>query len=433
VLEFAEVCTPKLPSPPQRTNHTAGHRQQERPVKIESADKAQANNTQRLNRRPKQPLHKILEHIVPISLQSRIAEDRWTCVGSMVKDPNKRCVHPALGPNIDIEEICRSIEKSDLEADSTKFLELIAQLVKAVMCGRHRNSAMCPTRHKKLTEWVSNFSSLSDKIRHELQEWIDAIVHRTAPRDAQHSAQQPSLESTHIAGTRSQKTRNNIVAVPKTTKTGTAGIASTRAQLPWFKNYTSDSTRKFSIQEALHREAIKPLQCSVPKEGYIYVYWDKVSFGYVKIGYTNDLERRLNEWNKNCDHKHEYHPDVQRGELPQIAHVKRIERLIHIELRDHRKQRYCKKCKRNHIEWFQIGASSVMKVFSKWYEWIVQEPYAFDDKKRKWTVRPEMMDTLAQVCKPVAIDEKPPPPTPRRSPGAKKYRKSKGKAKNYRR
>jgi hypothetical protein len=74
-----------------------------------------------------------------------------------------------------------------------------------------------------------------------------------------------------------------------------------------------------------------------------------------------------------------------------------------------------------------------MKVFRKWYEWILQEPYAFDDKKGEWIVRPEMMDALAQVCEPVAIDEELPPPTPRRSSGAKKDRKSKGRAKNYRR
>jgi hypothetical protein len=351
----------------------------------------------------------------------------------MVKDPNKRCTTSVVGRNIDFEEICRSIEKCDLEADPTKFLELIEQLVKAVMCGRHRNSATCPTRHKKLAGWVTNFLSLSDNIRHELQGWINAIVHGTAPIDAQHSPQQSCPESTQIAGTRSHKTQKRPVTAPKTTKTGTAGIAPTQTRLPWFRDYLSDRTRDLSIPEALYREINKPLQGYVLKEGYIYVFWDQLSFGYVKIGRTNDLGRRLNEWNRRCDHKHAYHPDVQRGELPQIAQVARIERLIHIELRDWRRQRYCKRCKTNHIEWFQIGASSVMKVFRKWYEWIVQKPYAFDDKIGEWIVRPEMMDTVAKVCEPVALDEKPPPPTPRRSSGAKKDQKTKGRAKTYRR
>ena len=138
----------------------------------------------------------------------------------------------------------------------------------------------------------------------------------------------------------------------------------------------------------------------------------------LKIGRTNDLERRLKEWNQDCGRTHAYHPAIVRGELPEIPHVSRVERLIHLELKDCRKQRFCANCNKNHQEWFKVAYALALEVFQKWQKWIVQKPYALDARTGEWVLRPEMMDTLSQVCQPVSIESK--PQSPRQGRAARK-------------
>jgi hypothetical protein len=54
-------------------------------------------------------------------------------------------------------------------------------------------------------------------------------------------------------------------------------------------------------------------------------------------------------------------------------------------------------------------------------------PYALDHRTGEWTLRPDMMDTLEQVCEPtVVVNEKKPTPRPtRKSIGAKRKTKRK--------
>lgn len=136
----------------------------------------------------------------------------------------------------------------------------------------------------------------------------------------------------------------------------------------------------------------------------MYMFWDQQHFGITKIGRTIDLEKRLEQWNSQCKIKHHYHQSSRDGKPPRIPHVQRIERLMHIELCNYRKKRGCGGCGKNHIEWFDIGEVKAREVFQKWRDWINQKPYALDDSG-DWAVRPEMLDSLSEVCEPVGFPD----------------------------
>lgn len=123
----------------------------------------------------------------------------------------------------------------------------------------------------------------------------------------------------------------------------------------------------------------------------------------LKIGRTSNIQRRLSEWSKQCDHNLSlvrYYPYVsspssasrplsnpasrppnpqQSGsQLPQIPrkvpHATRVERLIHLELSELRMKRDCAVCGREHREWFDVkggikGVRAVDEVLKRWVWW----------------------------------------------------------------
>ena len=331
------------------------------------------NNSLPLTQTASNLIYNTLEHIVPMNIQSRVREEQGKCVASKVGKPQERC--SANSPGLRIDIISRELWRCNVEVDPSGFLEHIEQLIQAVMCGTHRNVARSSKRQEKLKRLANRFIHLPDVERTEFQAWVNGITHK----------HQPIARSA--------------------TKSGSASDTWKQAHSPGFTAYQPKCTKHTSISAALLKEIEKPL-VSNQKDGFIYVFWDKEHFGKVKIGRTNNLERRLKEWDRDCKRTHMYHPISQSGELSKIPHVNRIERLVHIELKECRKQRYCPSCKKNHQEWFDVGEASVAKVILKWQDWIMQRPYALDSKTQTWVLKPEVMKTLAQVCEPVVLVEK---------------------------
>jgi hypothetical protein len=367
-------------------------------------------------RKSSKPLHPELEHIVPISIRSRVIEKPGTCVASLVKRPHERCTAKVLGARIDT--LSWGISRCNIEDDPTEFFGHIEQLIQVAMCRRHQQSAMSSERQKKLEDLVARFSDLIDVELTEFQAWMDAITSSDPPARVQTPIVHTSPKETHSAVSKTTKTRN-VQAAPSTTKSSTSiATSKTQAFLPGFEAYQPQWSQDLSVSAALRKKITEPLNPEALKDGFIYVFWDKANFGTVKIGRTNNLAIRLKRWNSDCKRTHAYHPASQRGELSQIPHVDRIEKLIHIELKGSRWQRYCEHCNRNHREWFHADETLVTQIFRKWHDWIMQKPYALDEGTKKWVLRPEMMDTLAQVCEPVKGVEKQ-LPLLRRARGAK--------------
>ncbi|KAI9677397.1 MAG: hypothetical protein M1817_006350 [Caeruleum heppii] len=102
----------------------------------------------------------------------------------------------------------------------------------------------------------------------------------------------------------------------------------------------------------------------------------------LKIGRTTNIQRRLSEWSKQCDHTLSllrYYPYTSSSSpLPaspvrKVSHVSRVERLIHLELADLRVKKNCEVCGREHREWFGVegwrGVRAVDEVVRRWVEW----------------------------------------------------------------
>ncbi|KAI1329046.1 DUF1766-domain-containing protein [Xylariaceae sp. FL0255] len=104
----------------------------------------------------------------------------------------------------------------------------------------------------------------------------------------------------------------------------------------------------------------------------------------LKIGRASNVQRRLNEWQRQCGYNLSlirYYPYVsfsQPSTPRKMPHSHKVERLIHIELEGHglrvNSKVTCDACGRNHREWFEVeatraGINTVDEVVRRWSDW----------------------------------------------------------------
>ncbi|KAK5167331.1 uncharacterized protein LTR77_007030 [Saxophila tyrrhenica] len=126
----------------------------------------------------------------------------------------------------------------------------------------------------------------------------------------------------------------------------------------------------------------------------------------LKIGRASNITRRMNEWQRQCGYalnlvrwypyvssspqlspqqeRRPLYPDLSRpppsrrqssGEaVRKVPCVKRVERLIHLELAERQVKRQCTACGKEHREWFEVEASQagvkgVDEVVRRWVGW----------------------------------------------------------------
>lgn len=126
----------------------------------------------------------------------------------------------------------------------------------------------------------------------------------------------------------------------------------------------------------------------------------------LKIGRANNVQRRLNEWKRQCGYNISlirYYPYVPSSPSPspavspgavsrmqslspgspgqprKVPYANKVERLIHLELGGMKKDTgKCDACGREHREWFEVRASreavkSVDEVVRRWVDWSLRE------------------------------------------------------------
>lgn len=113
----------------------------------------------------------------------------------------------------------------------------------------------------------------------------------------------------------------------------------------------------------------------------------------LKIGRASNVQRRMNEWNRQCGYNLSlirFYPYVPSSPLlsrqsfssapaspstpSKVPHAHRVERLIHLELAERRVKRDCESCGKEHREWFEVesgrnGLRGVDEVIRRWTEW----------------------------------------------------------------
>lgn len=142
--------------------------------------------------------------------------------------------------------------------------------------------------------------------------------------------------------------------------------------------------------------------------GLIYMYSIQGSFGYVKIGYTaRKVEVRLKEWQDTCKHTpHLIYPQTPE-EQTSIPYVRRVEALIHAELRHCRVRELQCLCKemnawgrqKQHVEWFEIEVHRAKEVAMRWSNWIRSNPYE-EISPQNWVLRAEHRANIGELARP---------------------------------
>jgi hypothetical protein len=342
-------------------------------------------------------LQKLLEHIIPLDFHARLSENPGKCVGSWVKNPSERCNYntKTKGSLEDVSGVLKKLTRCKNEKNYCSMLSHIEELVQAVMCGTHQNTALKQPKDKKrpkakskvveLGQLLEDIKHMEEVDRSILTQWLDAISDSHASID-------------HISWLYTIATNSKPVSQSKV-KAATAQHKVRVSVSPNFTPYEPQKTMNLTVSSALHQKATSPLGARDQTPGFIYLFWDKQHFGMVKIGYTKDLTKRLKSWNRDCKREHVYHSSSE--SQAKMSHVHRVEQLIHTELKEDRKSRRCEGCGKMHKEWFDVAEVHAVKVARKWREWILQEPYAQDADSGQWVIRPEMLDSLERMCEPL--------------------------------
>ncbi|KEF53397.1 uncharacterized protein A1O9_10372 [Exophiala aquamarina CBS 119918] len=143
-----------------------------------------------------------------------------------------------------------------------------------------------------------------------------------------------------------------------------------------------------SADDFLHTTIISQLKESELSSGYIYILQRPDDTEYFKIGYTTqDPDFRLEEWRRSC-----LSPYIRLYATEQIANVKRVESLIHADLRPVRySESRCKHnldCRVQHTEWFKVSFDKAKAAVDHWARWMTAlEPYENGFLKAKYVLQ----------------------------------------------
>ncbi|KAF9882402.1 hypothetical protein CkaCkLH20_00438 [Colletotrichum karsti] len=113
----------------------------------------------------------------------------------------------------------------------------------------------------------------------------------------------------------------------------------------------------------------------------------------IKIGYTNNPQRRMREWGVQCS----YEPQV--NFTIRSAYYVKIEEIIHLQLHNERRKERCSVCYRQHHEFFEIDTSRAEAVVRMWTRWAQLQPFDDDGRLSKyWSLKLADLDMEDPDC-----------------------------------
>ncbi|KAI1663530.1 T5orf172 multi-domain protein [Pyrenophora tritici-repentis] len=354
----------------------------------------------RISLSPQNKFSKLLEQLIPHDLHARLASNPGYCAASLVTSPSTQCRYKAVprGSLSGISGTVKSLATCKSQQDYRGMLRHIETIVQSVMCCRHQDTAMkqfkAGSRISQLRSRLEDITRMTKVDHSTLTQWVNSI----SDLDARiiHTPRLTAIATNFKPTTQLKQLSKPVFKASSTQTVDRFSFSS------GFMPYQPMKTQTLSISSALYEKAASPLGTKDLTSGFVYLFWDKAYFGMVKIGNTNDLTKRLADWNRKCKRKHDYHSSAEsQVEMP---HVHRVEQLIHTELKECRLRRRCDGCGKLHQEWFEADEVHVVRVMKKWREWILQEPYVLDKQSGEWVIKPEMLASLEQICEPLPQD-----------------------------
>jgi hypothetical protein len=331
-----------------------------------------------------------LGFIVPYEVHERYSEAPTRCLASKIKKPFGRCnqgkklSYPSL-PNFD---------KYYQEKKYDDLLRLIKDFAKNALCNQHCTTA---NHEQRMGVLEKHFEWLSNTKRHdgptppinsgEFESWIKAISDSTAANVK--AGPTHTIKSGFISAGFSHGTTSSVEL---------GGLRRTDSiPLKVVESWQPQSTYGRPANNAIFDVIWRVLTPADRKSGYIYAFTHHSSPGLRKIGYSKNVLTRQKQWDASCRRHHVYKPLPDDGG---VLHARRVEKLIHAELKDFRKRAECDQCKRRHCEWFEVSEEHLEKVFLKWKDWIEQRPYE-QDFGDIWRLKSAMIANLKKDCEPL--------------------------------
>jgi hypothetical protein len=315
-----------------------------------------------------------LKRVIPPSLREVLDQDRGKCVATTLN--NTRCRFSAQTPNV---SSALDALNSPSALNEESLLQTAKALFSSLLCGNHKNVAARLSVH-----WQPNGSStVSSGSVLVLKEWLKSARGTSTPDPALKADITPSVE---------------VVIPPLDTRLKTA--------LPDFVVYHPPDKPRPSVVEKLEEFVVAPIsKADADHSGHIYIYQCTGKFGYYKIGSTTDLAPRLQSWEKQCGRDlMSYFPRSEDDFLP-VAHISRVEGLIHAELAQYRrKEDRCKStnCGKAHKEWFQVDEQFALRVVRKWIAWMRKEPYVQINGGSTWVLDIHRVGSIKEICTPLS-------------------------------
>ncbi|GAM38699.1 hypothetical protein TCE0_033r09637 [Talaromyces pinophilus] len=331
-----------------------------------------------------------LSKIIPTEIRGRLQEDNQHCPAWTIK--GNRCKHPHKTDFLQVRQCLDNM----MIIKTSQLFKYLNDVISVALCSQtHQRVA-----RKEIKNWSTDIENLQ-KVHEGIQGKFSSN-HRLLALADWISA---------LSGTQSLSQSKNLVLSSRTAEVKenySSDVPQRQRLFQFFEPYIPKRLTCLAVSEALEKLLLEPLtQKEIKKVGILYVYWQPGNFGHLKIGYTHDLEKRMKEWNRQCNKTMEvYYPNRNDDkELIPVSHVYRVEKLVHTELKNlRRKEKNCSGCGKNHIEWFEAPRDLAVAVVRKWMAWMRESPYEekpSSSGNAEWVLKEEQKSKLSALSQPL--------------------------------
>ncbi|KEF62610.1 uncharacterized protein A1O9_00583 [Exophiala aquamarina CBS 119918] len=356
-------------------------------------------------------LSKTLSQILPLEAVARLKSSPRQCVATTQKD--KRCCNPNSAKLTEdmVADLLKQISPLKRPFEVSVVAKHIRALVAQATC-LHTHQRTAKKYLESLCSYSWEINEITDRDPHEakaianmaasvFQLWLESLMKTPTepegtikPINEDTCVVQKTLASTidlikvmatmeditlhhpdpAVAATSDYDNSRVVTTFTKTSRIKQAAkvlgsvVSGTHLNHNFEKYVWPKSKINLTVQELIRQTLVRPLtSADMDRSGFIYIFWHPPSFGYVKIGYSKDVNRRLRTWERKCGFTVDQHSQEDRGLVLRVNHLHRVESLIHAELKDDRVcEPRCPGCGGSHIEWFHVSPAHALKVVAKW-------------------------------------------------------------------
>lgn len=364
-----------------------------------------------------------LAMILPMETRDRLCEKPKKCVATTKEI--RQCKNNARRS----QEVLKTFSMPTIDPALKPFLELVQVLIACTLCTQHWKKAdaefeiivrthlngMSKDDSAVFDNWIRALAKESRSISKDSASQsadLDAPAMKLGAADTtQDKSRRPraaSVERVMYSDRLTRKKEKELIGVDGIVESQPRGRvlrSGTKDYIQKLESYQPGWQKKLTVSQALYKLMNEALSETELKPGFIYMYWFPPNFGQIKIGYTAaTVENRKHEWEVKCKHPvADVGPDP--NFLKRVRYARRVERLIHAELKDVRlRETGCRGCGGIHDEWFREMVGHAEKVLEKWAAWMEEMPYVHveGEKKSGWVLKKDISkDRIQELCKPV--------------------------------